>query len=107
MIRRANAIGQVARPETSPHATRVWGDTFHSVANRLLRIYCKTIGLEENFTVLDQGDAGDLKKAPRPNRVENGKRNGAVTHHYLLTSPFSIAWAISVAVLLASSLPVR
>jgi len=69
MIRRANAIGRVARPETSPHATRVWGGTFHSVANRLLRIYCKAIGLEESFTVLDQGDAEDLMNVVRH---ENG-----------------------------------
>jgi len=69
MIRRANAIGQVARSETSPHATRIWGGTFHSVANRLLRVYCKTIGLEESFTVLDQGDAEDLMNVVRH---ENG-----------------------------------
>jgi len=65
MIRRANAIVRVARPETSPHTTRVWGGTFHSVANRLLRIYCKAIGLEESFTVLDQGDAEDLMDVAR------------------------------------------
>jgi DNA helicase-2/ATP-dependent DNA helicase PcrA len=69
MIRRANAIGQVARPETSSHATRVWGGTFHSVANRLLRIYSKAIGLDESFTVLDQGDAEDLMNVVRH---ENG-----------------------------------
>ena len=60
MIRRANAIIRIARPEVSPHATRVWGGTFHSVGNRLLRIYCRSMGLEGSFTVLDQGDAEDL-----------------------------------------------
>ncbi len=69
MIRRAETIVRVARPEISPHATRVWGGTVHSVANRLLRIYCKTVGLEENFTVLDQGDAEDLMNVVRH---ENG-----------------------------------
>ena len=54
MIRRANAIIRIARPETPP-ATRVWGGTFHSVANRLLRMYGRGIGLQESFTVLDQG----------------------------------------------------
>jgi len=73
MIRRANAIGRVARLETSPHATRVWGGTFHSVANRLLRIYCKTIGLEESFTVLDQGDAEDLMNVVRHENGLSGK----------------------------------
>ncbi len=69
MIRRANAIGRAARPEPSPHATRIWGGTFHSMANRLLRIYCKGVGLEESFTVLDQGDAEDLMNVIRH---ENG-----------------------------------
>ena len=35
------------------------------MANRLLRIYCKAIGLEEGFTVLDQGDAEDLMNVIR------------------------------------------
>jgi DNA helicase-2/ATP-dependent DNA helicase PcrA len=65
MIRRANAIVRIARPETSPRATRVWGGTFHSVANRLLRIYSKAVGLEESFTVLDQADAEDLMNVVR------------------------------------------
>ncbi|MGZ3523640.1 MAG: ATP-dependent helicase [Thermodesulfobacteriota bacterium] len=69
MIRRANAIIRIARPEVSPHATRVWGGTFHSVGNRLLRIYCGSIGLEGSFTVLDQGDAEDLMNVIRH---ENG-----------------------------------
>ena len=38
----------------------IWGGTFHSVANRLLRTYGGTIGLDPNFTVLDQLDAEDL-----------------------------------------------
>src|SRR4051812_28074063 len=29
-----------------------WAGTFHSVANRLLRIHAHTVGLEPNFTVL-------------------------------------------------------
>ncbi len=38
----------------------VWGGTFHSTANRLLRQYGDAVGLAPGFTVLDQGDAGDL-----------------------------------------------
>ncbi len=45
MIRRANGIVRIARPETAAQAGRVWGGTFHSVANRLLRVYGKAIGL--------------------------------------------------------------
>ena len=38
---------------------RVWGGTFHSVANRLLRIYAEFIGLSPNFTILDRSDSED------------------------------------------------
>src|SRR5450755_45125 len=38
----------------------VWSGTFHSVGNRILRLYAKHLGLDSNFTVLDRGDAADL-----------------------------------------------
>lgn len=41
-------------------ATRVWGGTFHAMANRLLRTYGRALGLPDSFTVLDQSDAADL-----------------------------------------------
>ncbi len=41
-------------------ASRCWGGTFHAVANRLLRRYGCAIGIEPDFTVLDQADAADL-----------------------------------------------
>jgi len=41
-------------------AGRVWGGTFHSIANRLLRTQVKAVGLRKDFTVLDQGDAENL-----------------------------------------------
>ncbi|SPQ01993.1 ATP-dependent DNA helicase [Candidatus Sulfobium mesophilum] len=68
MIRRANVIVRIAQPETSAQASRIWGGTFHAVANRLLRVYSKTIGLEESFTVLDQADAEDLMNVIRHER---------------------------------------
>ena len=63
MMRRAETIVRAARPEAG--ASRVWGGTFHSVANRLLRVYGKAVGLEESFTVLDQGDTEDLMNVVR------------------------------------------
>jgi DNA helicase-2/ATP-dependent DNA helicase PcrA len=51
---------------------RVWGGTFHSVANRLLRIEGRSIGLHEGFTVLDQGDAVDLMGIVRAEHVDTG-----------------------------------
>jgi DNA helicase-2/ATP-dependent DNA helicase PcrA len=39
---------------------KVWGGTFHAIANRLLRIYGRGLGLSPDFTVLDQADMADL-----------------------------------------------
>ena len=48
-----------------PPATRhsVWGGTFHSIANRLLRAYISRLGWGANFTILDEEDSRDLMKA--------------------------------------------
>jgi DNA helicase-2/ATP-dependent DNA helicase PcrA len=48
--------GQLAETEG---ARRVWGGTFHAVANRLLRQHGAAVGLRTGFTVLDQGDNTD------------------------------------------------
>ena len=40
----------------------LWGGTFHSLANRLLRIYGKHIGLESDFTIMDTADTDSLLK---------------------------------------------
>ncbi|TMK82373.1 MAG: ATP-dependent helicase [Actinobacteria bacterium] len=39
---------------------KVWGGTFHSMSNRLLRRYGGALGIRPDFTVLDQADAADL-----------------------------------------------
>jgi DNA helicase-2/ATP-dependent DNA helicase PcrA len=39
---------------------RVWGGTFHSIANRLLRRHAVSLGYENNFSILDSEDAKDL-----------------------------------------------
>jgi len=56
MTRRANRI--VA--EVKKQVRLPWSGTFHAVANRLIRKYCKRLGLAESFSVLDRGDAADL-----------------------------------------------
>src|SRR5271168_1069158 len=38
----------------------LWSGTFHSVGNRILRLFAKHLGLDPNFTVLDRADAADL-----------------------------------------------
>jgi len=40
----------------------LWGGTFHSIANRLLRIYGTKIGINPHFTILDSDDATSLLK---------------------------------------------
>jgi len=36
-----------------------WSGTFHAIANRLLREYANSIGIDPSFTVLDRTDAAD------------------------------------------------
>ncbi len=43
-----------------PHG--LWAGTFHSIANRLLRMYGKREGFGSNFSILDEEDANDLVK---------------------------------------------
>lgn len=40
----------------------VWGGTFHSIANRLLRYYGEVIGLKSNFIIADEEDGKALLK---------------------------------------------
>ena len=54
LVRRAGQLGG------GDVAARAWGGTFHAVANRLLRLHGRSLGLDPSFTVLDQGDAADL-----------------------------------------------
>src|SRR2546428_1412145 len=39
---------------------RIWGGTFHSVGNRLLRQYAEPIGYRSNFSILDDEDAKEM-----------------------------------------------
>ncbi len=40
----------------------IWAGTFHSIANRFLRRYTKTLGLKPNYTIMDETDAKTLMK---------------------------------------------
>src|SRR6185437_16142825 len=63
MLKRVETIlMSIGNSTASPAAVagRVWGGTFHAMANRLLRIYGQQLGLGENFTVADRSDAEDL-----------------------------------------------
>ena len=54
MVRRADGLID------DQTAGRVWGGTFHSVANRLLRRYGNAVGLNDGFTVIDRTDTESL-----------------------------------------------
>lgn len=41
----------------------LWGGTFHSVGNRILRRHADLLGYRKEFTILDREDAKDLLKA--------------------------------------------
>lgn len=60
--RRASAemLKRVASSIESRAAGRVWGGTFHSISNRLLREYGRAVGLEDGFTVIDRSDTESL-----------------------------------------------
>jgi DNA helicase-2/ATP-dependent DNA helicase PcrA len=64
MTRRASRI--VA--EVKKEVRLPWSGTFHSIANRLIRMNCKRLGLTESFSVLDRGDAADLMDVARHER---------------------------------------
>ena len=53
-------LGRAGRLSDASAAGRVWGGTFHSVANRLLRTHGAALGLSPSFTVVDQGDSADM-----------------------------------------------
>jgi DNA helicase-2/ATP-dependent DNA helicase PcrA len=53
-------LGRARRLTDRASAAQVWGGTFHSVANRLLRMYGRAVSLNSNFTVMDSSDSADL-----------------------------------------------
>ncbi len=40
----------------------IWAGTFHSIANRFLRMYAKTMGLKPNYIIMDETDSKGLMK---------------------------------------------
>jgi DNA helicase-2/ATP-dependent DNA helicase PcrA len=72
MIKRAAGASTRGAHMTS----RVWGGTFHSMANRILRMYSQQSGLPSDFTVMDEGDSADLMNVVRHelNLGRNDKR---------------------------------
>lgn len=42
---------------------RIWGGTFHSIGNRILRKCAESVGYKPNFSILDTEDAKDIMEA--------------------------------------------
>ncbi len=60
---------QAARGAAAASAVKLpWSGTFHSIGNRLIRQHCASLGLSEQFSVLDRGDAADLMDVARHER---------------------------------------
>ena len=53
-------LGRAGRLSDRSAAGRVWGGTFHSVANRVLRLHGRRLGLDAGFSILDAGDVTEL-----------------------------------------------
>jgi DNA helicase II / ATP-dependent DNA helicase PcrA len=47
----------------STDTRRIWGGTFHSIGNRLLRRYADALGYRSNFTILDDEDAKEMMES--------------------------------------------
>lgn len=48
---------------TGVDSSHLWGGTFHSVANRILRRYAERLGYQPGFTILDSDDQRSLFRA--------------------------------------------
>jgi DNA helicase-2/ATP-dependent DNA helicase PcrA len=53
---------------------KVWGGTFHAIANRLLRIYSSSLKISPEFTIIDQTDSEDLLNLIRHRIVATEKK---------------------------------
>src|SRR5438105_7846909 len=61
-------LNRAGRLVSQQRTGKVWGGTFHAIANRLLRIYARSLGLSPDFAVLDQADMADLMDLIRGER---------------------------------------
>jgi DNA helicase-2/ATP-dependent DNA helicase PcrA len=52
---------------------QLWSGTFHAIGNRLLREYAPSLGLDDNFSIMDRGDSADLMDIVR-NDLELAKK---------------------------------
>ena len=75
---------------TPYNATRIWGGTFHHIANRILRVHGERVGLAQNFTILDQSDAYSILDAAML-ELGHKKKDGVIPQGSVLFSILSLA----------------
>ena len=68
------------RVEDLTHISRrqLWGGTFHSIAQRILRVHGEKIGLKRHFTILDESEAETILK----NAIQKVDPKFIKTKHY-------------------------
>ena len=47
---------------TGTNVGALWGGTFHAIGNRILRQHAQQVGLQNNYSILDEEDSRDLLK---------------------------------------------
>jgi DNA helicase-2/ATP-dependent DNA helicase PcrA len=53
-------IVRAGRLSDTGAAARIWGGTFHSVANRVLRLHGRKLGIDPGFSILDSAEVVEL-----------------------------------------------
>ncbi len=77
--------------ELTPYdARRIWGGTFHHIANRILRVHGERVGLASNFTILDQSDACSILEAAML-ELGHQKKDGVLPQGPVLHGMLSLA----------------
>ncbi len=61
--RASRAMTSRASQLVGVNVTRLWGGTFHSTANRILRRHADRLGYPSDYTIIDREDASTLMKA--------------------------------------------
>ena len=72
------------------NVTRIWGGTFHHIANRILRVHGERVGLASNFTILDQSDAYSILDATML-ELGHKKKDGVIPQGAVLFNVLSLA----------------
>lgn len=79
MLERVEALTGVKKHQ-------LWGGTFHSIAQRILRVYGEAVGLKRNYTIIDESEAETLLKNainrvdPQFIKVKNNPKPKVVHH---------------------------